>query len=102
MTGEVDAGRARRACLRIAWSEGDDARIGGEKAAERAVPHSEAAVNGKLAENRLFLRLESIDMRRIWIVQFETKGGKLRIADDDLEILVVVIESVDLTAQMTV
>src|SRR6202020_2945809 len=77
------------------------ARIVCEEPAESAMHDGQSAVDRKLAENRLLLRLESVDMRRIRIVELEAECRKLRIADRDLDVLVVVVEAVDLRAQMS-
>ena len=71
----------------------DDARIRGEELPERAVHDGRSGVQGELSEHGLSLRLETVDMGRVRIVQLEAECRKLRIADDDLEILVVVVEA---------
>src|SRR6202034_1200409 len=102
VSGQIDARRARGSGLWIARRNRHDARIGGEKPTERAMHYGQSAVQGELAEYRLSLRLKTIDVRRVRIVQLETEGRKCRIAHGDLEIFVIVIEGIDLRAQMSI
>src|SRR5258708_21469334 len=60
----------------------------------------QSTVQRELAEYRLSLRLKTVDVGRVRIVQLKAECRKLRIADDDLEIFVIVVERIYLRAQM--
>src|ERR1700733_3785725 len=61
-----------------------------------------AGVQREMSEGGLSLCLETVQMRRIGIVQLETEGRHCGKTDNDLEIFVDVIEGIDLRTQATV
>ena len=62
----------------------------------------EPGVEGEPRERGLGLRLDTVDLGRVRVVEFEAEGRKLRVADDDLEVAIVVVKAVDLRAEVAV
>ena len=56
--------------------------------------HAEAGVERATRRTRLGLRFEAVDLGRVGHVELEAEGRERRIADDDLEVRVVVVEAV--------
>src|SRR5690606_15482470 len=97
---EIDARWARRPGCGIACAETRASRVNREEASKRASHPAQAGIDGERTEHRFELRLETVDFGRIRVVELESEYGDVGVADGDLEILVLVVEGVDLRAQI--
>ena len=101
MSGEIEAGSARRSGRRAARREAHDSGIRRIKCSQRAVHQADAGVERQRAEHRLGFCLEAVELGRIGIVELKTDHRFGRITDANLEIPEVVVKAVDLLRQTT-
>src|SRR5437762_1497758 len=88
---QIDAAGTGRSGRLVAGRQRGGARIGREKGAEPAVHQRDAEIEREMAEMESGLRLRAVDLRRVGYVELDAKHRKGRIADDDLEVAVIVV-----------